>query len=60
MNSLFEARQRFRLLDILRDTVVNISYKKEERFSVNFGGYVFSNPYRVVTTACISTMYVTS
>ena len=61
LNSLFKTSQRCRLLDILRDTVINICYEKEEGFPVNFGGYVFTYPDRVVvTTACISTVNVTS
>ena len=60
MNRLFETSQRCRLLDILWDTVINICYKEEERFSVNFGGYIFTYPDGIVSTTCISTMYVTS
>ena len=61
MNSFLETSQRCRLFDILRDVVINVGYKKEKRFSVNFGGNIFIYPDRVVSaTTRVSIMDFTS
>ena len=61
INSFLKTSQRCSLFDILRDVVVDVGYKKEKGFSVNFGGNIFIYPDGVVAaTTRVSIMDFTS